>query len=152
MNRNSIWGSANSEHVEISPSSLGVRKRTFREQDPVNIKASEMMGKLHDALKESGYSGHNLERFLVRLVFCLFADDTASSSQGRFLDAHRAAAPTRTEAIRPVAPAGSLRYETRRSDSGSTTRYDLAQFPYVRWGSLSGAVPLPGFQCRHARS
>jgi hypothetical protein len=24
----------------------------------------------------SGYVGHNLERFLVRLVFCLFADDT----------------------------------------------------------------------------
>jgi len=35
-----------------------------------------MMGKLHDALTASGYEGHNLERFLVRLVFCLFADDT----------------------------------------------------------------------------
>ena len=35
-----------------------------------------MMGKLHDALKASGYEGHDLERFLVRLVFCLFADDT----------------------------------------------------------------------------
>jgi hypothetical protein len=34
------------------------------------------MGKLHDALKDSGYEGHDLERFLVRLVFCLFADDT----------------------------------------------------------------------------
>lgn len=34
------------------------------------------MGKLHDALKDSGYEGHELERFLVRLVFCLFADDT----------------------------------------------------------------------------
>lgn len=55
---------------------IGVQKREFRDQDPVNIRASEMMGKLHDALKESGYVGHNLERFLVRLVFCLFADDT----------------------------------------------------------------------------
>ena len=64
------------ERVEDFAFILGVRKRTFRDQDPVNIKASEMMGKLHDALKESGYSGHNLERFLVRLVFCLFADDT----------------------------------------------------------------------------
>ena len=35
-----------------------------------------MMGRLHDALKDSGYVGHDLERFLVRLVFCLFADDT----------------------------------------------------------------------------
>ena len=34
------------------------------------------MGKLHDALKASGYVGHDLELFLVRTVFCLFADDT----------------------------------------------------------------------------
>lgn len=64
------------QHVEHFSFILGVQKRTFRDQDPVNIEASEMMGKLHDALKASGYEGHNLERFLVRLVFCLFADDT----------------------------------------------------------------------------
>jgi hypothetical protein len=55
---------------------LGVEKRTFLDQDPVNIEASELMGKLHDALKDAGYTGHDLERFLVRLLFCLFADDT----------------------------------------------------------------------------
>ncbi|MBL8643690.1 MAG: class I SAM-dependent DNA methyltransferase, partial [Rhodospirillaceae bacterium] len=31
---------------------------------------------LHDALKATGYVGHDLERLLVRLIFCLFADDT----------------------------------------------------------------------------
>ncbi len=34
------------------------------------------MGRLHDALEESGYRGHDLEQLLVRLLFCLFADDT----------------------------------------------------------------------------
>jgi hypothetical protein len=34
---------------------------------------SELMGKLLDALKDAGYTGHDLERFLVRLLFCLFA-------------------------------------------------------------------------------
>jgi hypothetical protein len=34
------------------------------------------MGHIHDALEASGYRGHDLERFLVRLVFMLFADDT----------------------------------------------------------------------------
>jgi hypothetical protein len=34
------------------------------------------MGRLHDALKASGYTGHPLEVLLVRLLFCLFADDT----------------------------------------------------------------------------
>ena len=55
---------------------LGVQKRTFRDQDPVNIQASELMGRLHDALKSTGYEGHDLERFLVRVLFCLFADST----------------------------------------------------------------------------
>ena len=34
------------------------------------------MGRLHDALDESGYRGDDLERFLVRMVFCMFADDS----------------------------------------------------------------------------
>ena len=55
---------------------LGYEKKTYKEEDPVNVKAAEMMGKLHDALTESGYSGHQLEVFLVRILFCLFADDT----------------------------------------------------------------------------
>ena len=47
-------------HVEHFGFILGVQKRTFRDQDPVNIAASELMGKLHDALKASGYEGHDL--------------------------------------------------------------------------------------------
>lgn len=54
----------------------GLERREFKDQDPVNIRASELMGAIHDALEESGYKGHDLERFLVRLVFLLFADDT----------------------------------------------------------------------------
>jgi type II restriction/modification system DNA methylase subunit YeeA len=34
------------------------------------------MGRLHDALKAAGYEGHPLEVLLVRLLFCLFAEDT----------------------------------------------------------------------------
>ena len=55
---------------------IGVQRRAFRDQDPVNIEASELIARLHDALKASGYEGHDLELFLVRIVFCLFADDT----------------------------------------------------------------------------
>ncbi|MDT7605422.1 MAG: hypothetical protein QOF61_3419, partial [Acidobacteriota bacterium] len=54
----------------------GYTKRTYKDQDPVNIAVAEKMGELHDALLASGYKGHKLEVFLVRLVYCLFADDT----------------------------------------------------------------------------
>ena len=63
-------------HVEKFGFILGLRRRAFRDQDPANIKAAELAGNLHDALAEAGYTGHDLERFLVRVVFCLFADDT----------------------------------------------------------------------------
>ncbi len=42
------------------------------------------MGSLHDALKASGYKGHDLEQFLVRVLFCLFADATGIFERGTF--------------------------------------------------------------------
>ena len=54
----------------------GYLKHKIVEEDPVNIKAALLMGKLHDELKKSGYDGHALEHFLVRLLFLLFAEDS----------------------------------------------------------------------------
>lgn len=64
------------KNVKLFGFIAGYQKRTFKEEDPVNIKAAELMGKLHDQLKEFGYEGHPLEVYLVRLLFVLFADDT----------------------------------------------------------------------------
>jgi hypothetical protein len=64
----------------------GYQKRTYKEQDPVNIEAAERMGRLHDKLKAAGYEGHVLELYLVRLVFCLFADDTGIFDKSIFHD------------------------------------------------------------------
>lgn len=55
----------------------GYTKHKVVAEDPINIKAALLMGKLHDELKETGYDGHPLEHFLVRLLFLLFAEDTA---------------------------------------------------------------------------
>lgn len=65
---------------------VGYQKKTFKEQDPANIKAAELMGKLHDRLKEIGYDGHPLEVYLVRLLFCLFAEDTTIFTKQQFQD------------------------------------------------------------------
>lgn len=55
------------------------------EQDPVNREAAELMARLHDELKRTGYDGHALEVYLVRLLFCLFADDTGIFTEERVL-------------------------------------------------------------------
>jgi len=62
----------------------GYQTHKIQEQDPVNIKAAEQMGKLHDQMKDSGYSGHPLELYMVRLLFCLFAEDTGIFERQQF--------------------------------------------------------------------
>ncbi len=58
-------------------SSLGTKSASAQLPfHPIDIEAVEIMGRLHDALKAGGYTSHQLERFLVRILFCLFAQDT----------------------------------------------------------------------------
>ncbi|TLU81856.1 MAG: class I SAM-dependent DNA methyltransferase [Chlorobium sp.] len=64
------------QHVDLFGFISGYQKRTYKDEDEVNIRVAEKMGLLHDALLNSGYDGHDLEVLLVRLVYCLFADDT----------------------------------------------------------------------------
>jgi hypothetical protein len=64
------------KHIKRFGFVAGYQAIEIKPQDPVNIKAAEQMGRLHDALKASGFDGHRLELLLVRLLFCLFADDT----------------------------------------------------------------------------
>ena len=59
----------------------------IEQQVHINKEAAETMAKLHDAIKATGYSGKDLETYLVRLLFCLFAEDTGLFVEnGVFLD------------------------------------------------------------------
>jgi len=71
-------------HVQLFGFIAGYQKRTYKAEDPVNIEAAYLMGKLHDALKEAGYTGHELEKYLVRILFCLFAEDTTIFEKNSF--------------------------------------------------------------------
>ncbi|HRP82906.1 MAG TPA: class I SAM-dependent DNA methyltransferase [Flavobacteriales bacterium] len=72
------------QRIELFDFIAGYEARPVREQDPVNIQAAEYMGRLHDELKASGYAGQELEVYLVRLLFILFADDTGIFEQDAF--------------------------------------------------------------------
>ena len=64
------------QHIQAFAFIPGYKQHKFEEQDPINIRAVEILGGLHDTLEAGGYKGHKLERFLVRILFCLFAEDT----------------------------------------------------------------------------
>lgn len=53
----------------------GYTQHRLDPEDPANLKATQLMCDLHDALQAGGYTGHELKRFLVRILFCLFAED-----------------------------------------------------------------------------
>lgn len=59
-------------------------RETYQPEIEVNEKAVQKMAKLHDALKESGYDGHALEVYLIRLLYCMFADDSNIFERGAF--------------------------------------------------------------------
>jgi hypothetical protein len=50
----------------------------------LNEKAAELLGELHDALEKSGYTGHHLQVFMVRILFILFAEDTGVFNRHQF--------------------------------------------------------------------
>ena len=72
------------KYIKLFGFVAGYLTRAIKPEDPVNIKAAELMGKLHDALKDIGYEGHPLEHYLVRLLFCLFAEDTGIFQRQQF--------------------------------------------------------------------
>jgi hypothetical protein len=59
-------------------------KYNFIVDTELNTKAAYKMAELHDVLKENRYEGHALEMYLVRLLFCLFADDAGIFHKNAF--------------------------------------------------------------------
>ncbi len=133
-------------HVEAFAFILGVQRRRFRDQDPVNIEAAELVGRLHDALDAAGYRGHDLERFLVRIVFCLFADDTGVFEPRDilfdFLDTR-----TRQDGIDlgPILAQLFQVLNTPEDARTATLDEDLARFPYVNGDLFEEPLRIPAF-------
>ena len=128
-------------HVQSFGFILGVQRRTFRDQDPANIEAAELVGRLHDALADAGHRGHDLERFLVRVVFCMFADDTGVfEPRDIFLDFLE----TRTsEDGADLGPWLAQLFEvldTPEDNRPATLDEDLGQFPYVNGDLFEGRL------------
>jgi len=123
----------------------GYEARSYAEQDPVNVRAAERMGKLHDALKAAGYTGHALEVLLVRLLFCLFADDAGVWNKRQFQDwiEQRTAGDGSDLGARLT-----QLFQVLNTATGSRMRTldeQLAEFPYVNGKLFEEALPLPDF-------
>ncbi len=134
------------DQVENFAFIVGQRRRALREEDPVNIEASELMGRLHDALDESGYRGDDLERFLVRMVFCMFADDSGIfPRQDVFL--HLVEERTSVDGA-DLGPWLTRLFEVLNTPTEQRQLKldeDLAKFPYVNGELFAERLSIPDF-------
>jgi len=73
------------DNVKLFDHIAGYKDVIYLKQEEVNKEAAEKMGKLHNRLKQIGYNGHKLELYLVRLLFCMFADDTGIFEHNTFV-------------------------------------------------------------------
>jgi type I restriction-modification system DNA methylase subunit len=123
----------------------GYTQEAPRDQPEVNIEAATLMGNLHEQLKASGYGGIDLERLLVRLMFCLFADDTAIFNPDQFL--HYIENKT-SEDGRDLG--SNLIHLFEILDTAPEKRQknldeDLAQFQHVNGKLFAGSIRTPSF-------
>lgn len=141
------------KHIERFGFILGREVRVYADQPPANFKAAELMGAVHDALEASGYTGHNLERFLVRIVFCLFADSTGifeprgifetwlherTNEDGSYLGA------ALSELFQVL--------DTPENDRPTNLDEDLADFPYINGDLFKEGLKIPSFNSAMRRS
>ena len=133
------------KHIESFAFILG-RRVSFGTQATVNIKAAELMGKLHDALEDANYTGHDLEQLLVRLLFCLFADDTGIfEPKDIFLQLIEAdTKEDGTDTGRMLIELFDV-LNTHEDDRQKGLSGELNAFPYVNGALFAGHIRTPVF-------
>ena len=133
-------------HVERFGFIMGVQRRTFRDQDPVNLEASELIGQIYDSVKVGGHPGPDIEQIMVRLVFCLFADDTGIfQPRGIFQDyLENRTLPDGTDLGNRFGQICQV-LNIPEGSRPPAMEVDLAQFPYVDGDLFSRSIPTPFF-------
>ncbi len=136
------------KNVKLFGFIAGYQKRTFKEEDPVNIKAAELMGKLHDQLKEFGYKGHPLEVYLVRLLFVLFADDTGIFEKDIFKEFIDQKTNEDGSDLGALLAQFFQVLNTPNEKRLKNLDEHLNQFPYVNGGLFEEFLPIAAFNSK----
>ncbi|MBL0076900.1 MAG: hypothetical protein IPP41_13615 [Rhodocyclaceae bacterium] len=126
----------------------GYQTQVIKPQDPINIRAAERMGKLHDQMKAVGYVGRPLEIYLVRLLFCLFSEDTGICEKRQIQDflEQRTAEDGSDLADRLATLFHVL--NTPHDKRLSNLDEQLAAFPYINGSLFAEQLPPAGFDSR----
>ena len=134
-------------HVEDLMFLAGYRRAKFgsAEQAAASITAAQLMAKLYEHLEKTGYDEHQASIFLVRTLFCLYADDSGLWERdlfSRYLEER-----TSEDGSDLGAQLATLYQALNKPEDKRYGRDDdlLQAFPYVNGSVFGEAVDIPYF-------
>lgn len=115
------------------------------EETPINREAAYTVSKLHEALLRANFKGRDLEIFLTRLLFCLFADDTGVFGENNMM--RKLVEDTREDGADLGARLAELFdvFNQAEADRQSNLDDKLAAFPYVNGQLFAERTRIPAF-------
>ena len=119
------------KHVRRFAFIAGYEPQRLDPEDPANFEAARLLANLHDRLADGGYAGHDLQRFMVRVLFCLFAEDTGIFEPLQFETLVRNRTAADGSDLGPQLAALFDTLNTDRPNRQANLPEDLAAFPYV---------------------
>jgi len=117
----------------------------IEKQEQVNIKASELMANLYDLLKEDKFSKKHLPILLVRLVFCLFAEDTGIFEKDIFLKLIKNRSSEDGNDLGNMISKLFEVLNTPENQRQISMDEEFSQFPYVNGKLFEAPIDMPSF-------
>lgn len=140
------------QYIHLFHYPAGYGRESYQEEDTVNVQAAELLGKLYDCFKAGGYDGYPQEVCLVRLLFCLFADDTGIFRK----DAFRSfILQNSAEDGHDLASMLALLFQALNTPvklRPGTLDAAIEEFPYINGGLFAEILPMPGFDAAMRRA
>jgi type I restriction-modification system DNA methylase subunit len=132
----------------------GYEKAVEYSDSPADVKAAEKMGRLCDLLRQSNDMDapgrvHELNVFLTRLLFCLFAEDTGIFKENQFTAAVKGNTYKDGNDAHQVLRQIFLALNTERRPRDLPAH--LTAFPYVNGGLFRDDLPVPVMGARARR-
>lgn len=115
------------------------------EETPINRNAAYAVSKVHEALLRANFKGHDLEIFLTRLLFCMFADDTGVYGENNIF--RRLVENTRDDGkdLGPKLAELFDVFDQKIADRQTTLDDEIAAFPYINGALFSERTRIPAF-------
>ena len=99
-----------------------------------SVDAAALMGRLHDNIEKADFEGRDLEMLLVRLLFCIYAEDTGIFAERTFTNLVARGLDDKGKNLgKDIFDLFAL-LNTRFDDRPSDTPKHLKSFPYVNGG------------------